>query len=258
MPEETSAEPPSPRVRPRPEAGFTKSHLVRPVPRASASASTALSLERSVAPPAQLFSQGRETICHGLLRDPRPGGAVITASVAMPDPLVFFSWWNEEVATPVECTPSGQGMGVRRQVRLHYLPRAQAFQLFAEDTDAALSLAIEHADGTSVQATELHVGAKLDVLGRPMTLRSASARTISWIDAEAKRLLKRREALCAQISKFKDVHKALASVNISQLYLNAQMAPTTQTPVPTGGKANLHRLHSEIEALEGLLLRYRS
>ena len=31
------------------------------------------------------------------------------------------------------------------------------------------------------------------VLGRPMTLRSASSKTIGWIDAEAKRLLRRRE-----------------------------------------------------------------
>ena len=109
-----------------------------------------------------------------------------------------------------------------------------------------------------VGANELHVGAKLDVLGRPMTLRSASARTITWIDAEAKRLLKRREALCAQIGKFPDVHKALASLGFAQLYLNSGMNPTTQTVAPTGGKANLHRLHTEIAALEGLLMRYRS
>ena len=43
-------------------------------------------------------------------------------SPEMPDPLVFMSWWNEEVATPVEFTPSGQGMGVRRQVRLQLPP----------------------------------------------------------------------------------------------------------------------------------------
>ena len=74
-----------------------------------------------------------------------------------------------------------------------------------------------------------------------MTLRSAAAKTITWIDDEAKRLLKRREALCGQIAKFKEVHKALATVGVFQLYLNAQMSPTTQTAVPGGGKANLQR-----------------
>ena len=66
------------------------------------------------------------------------------APVSMPDPLVFYSWWNEEVATPPEFTPSGQGMGVRRQVRLHYSARLGAFQLFTEDVKAALALAVRH------------------------------------------------------------------------------------------------------------------
>ena len=55
-----------------------------------------------------------------------------------------------------------------------------------------------------------------------------------------------------------DVHKALAQCGIQSLYLNAQMSNDLQTPVPSGGKANLHRILSEIAALEGLLVRYRS
>lgn len=131
------------------------------------------------------------------------------------------------------------------------------FQLIT-DTEHSLMLTIEHADGTPVRAEELHVGAKLDVLGRPMTLRSASARTIEWIDAVAKRLLKRREGLCAQLTKFQDVHKALATCGISQLYLNREMTQTSQAVVPSGGKADIGRLHAEVAALEGLLIRYRS
>ena len=194
----------------------------------------------------------------GLLRDPKPGGGRPAPPITMPDPLVFYSWWNEEVATPPEFTPSGQGMGVRRQVRLHFLPRNGTFQLFTDDVNAALTLAIEHSDGTAMQATELHVGAKLDVLGRPMTLRSASAKTIAWIDSEAKRLVKRREGLCNQISKFADVHKAITQCGFTQLYLNRQMTPGEACVPPSGGKADLHRLHAEIRALEGLLMRYRS
>ena len=249
-----------------------------------------------------MLPQGQETVCHGLLRDPKPGGGKPAPPIAMPDPLVFYSWWNEEVATPPEFTPSGQGMGVRRQVRLHFLPRHGTFQLFTDDANAALTLAIEHSNGSAVRAIELHVGAKLDVLGRPMTLRSASARTINWIDSEAKRLLKRREGLCSQISKFADVHKAINQVRsvvvgvctcyllslvvasrlshslsplaaspsscstrlsssqcgFAQLYLNRQMTPTDACVAPTGGKADLARLHAEIDALESLLIRYRS
>ena len=91
-----------------------------------------------------------------------------------------------------------------------------------------------------------------------MTLRSASASAMGWIDAEAKRLLKRREALCGQISKFQDVRKALAAVGFPNLYLSSGMSPTTTVSAPSGGKCNLQRLLSEIDALEKLLVRYRS
>jgi len=235
-------------LRARPEAGFTHSYLVHP----PASTRGFVTLAAPVnEPPAS----AAETLCHGLLRDPKPAARLPPPE--MPDPLVFMSWWNEEVATPVEFTPSGQGMGVRRQVKLHYLPTHGSFQLLTED-GPALTLSIEHADGTPVGPHELFVGAKLDVLGRPMTLRSASARTITWIDSEAKRLMRRREALCVQIAKFRDVHKALEACGISQLYLNPQMTPSSQATLPSGGKANLKRLHMEIEALQGLLMRYRS
>ena len=208
--------------------------------------------------PPEMLPQGPETVCHGLLRNPKPGGRTV-AAVPMPDPMVFYSWWNEEVATLPEYTPSGQGMGVRKQVRLHYLPKHGSFQLFTDDANAALTLQIEHADGTPVGPLELHVGAKLDVLGRPMTLRSASARTISWIDAEAKRLLKKRDGLCAALAKFNDVHKLVLSLGLS-LYLNPTMAPNVNamSKCPGGGKADIARLHREVEALGGLLAKYRA
>ena len=128
----------------RPEAGFTRSHLVKSSPRSTARSTASAVTEIVVARPPEVLPQGIETICHGLLRDPKPGGGKPAPPVGMPDPLVFFSWWNEEVATPPEFTPSGQGMGVRRQVRLEYCPRTHAFSLYADDAPAALTLQIEH------------------------------------------------------------------------------------------------------------------
>ena len=139
----------SPRSRPRPEAGFTTSYLIRSPPRTSATASS------SSAVPMMRPPHGGETICHGLFRDPssqRSEGWQPSQPVPMPDPFVFYTWWNEEVATPVEFTPSGQGMGVRRQVRLHYLPQHGSFQLFTDDANAPLTIVIEHADGSPCAA----------------------------------------------------------------------------------------------------------
>ena len=256
-------------LRPRPETGFTKSFLVAP-PRDPPSGTALMQTSMSNSPRAAVATSmsvaerssrlgpiGMETVCHGLLRDPRPG-ARPAAVTTIPDPLVFYSWWNEELATHPDYTTSGQGMGVRRNVKLHYLPSTDCFQLFTEDVKAALTLSIEHTDGTPVRPHELFVGATLDVLGRPMTLRSASAKTIAWVDAEAKRLLRRREALCAAIQKFQDVHKALETIGITQLYLNRLMDASTTAIPPDGGKANLARLTMEVHALEGLLQRYRS
>ncbi len=238
--------------RARPEAGFTRSYLIKSPP-----------LQRKPPPPleppgAHGADVASDVTCHGLLADPILREGRRERAPEAPDPLVFYSWWNEESATPPELTRSGSGMGVRRQVRLHYSPKAGIFQLFTDDSKLPLSIAIEHADGTPVGAYELHVGTKLDVLGRPMTLRSASSKTIGWIDAEAKRLLKRREGLCVQISRFQDVAKAMLSCGFSGLYLNRQMAPSSHAVAPTGGQADLHRLTLEIRAMERLLVRYRS
>jgi hypothetical protein len=54
-------------------------------------------------------------------------------------------------------------MGVRRQVKLHHSPRQRLFQLFTDDAKLPLTIAIDHADGTPVTASELFVGAKIDV-----------------------------------------------------------------------------------------------
>lgn len=233
--------------RGRPEAGFTRSYLIKSPPRSTKPAPL----------PASVASSSFDVHCHGLLADPMLHGARRPGPAEMPNPLVFYSWWNEESATPPELTRSGSGMGVRRQVRLQYSPRQAMFQLFTDDAKVPLTIAIDHADGTPVGVHELYVGAKLDVLGRPMTLRSASSKTIGWVDAEAKRLLRRREGLCTQISKFQDVQKAMLACGFTQLYLNRQMVDH-QAVAPGGGQANLARLHAEIEGLERLLVRYRS
>jgi len=88
------------------------------------------------------------------------------AANAMPEELVFYSWWNEEVATPQELQRSGDSMGVRKHLRLQYHVSDGVFQLFLDDRRTPLTLAIEHTDGTPLLPRELFVGAEIDVLGR--------------------------------------------------------------------------------------------
>ena len=81
----------------------------------------------------------------------------------MPAELVFFSWWNEELLLPDEVTPSGFGMGLRRQMELRFLTKEGVFQLVTDDARVPISFRVDHANGSPLQATELHVGARIDV-----------------------------------------------------------------------------------------------
>ena len=45
---------------------------------------------------------------------------------------------------------------------------------------------------------------------------------------------------------------------IAEGSLSASLQAFLQANLPSGGKANLARLNSEVEALEGLILRFRS
>jgi len=175
----------------------------------------------------------------------------------MPDDLVFYSWWNEEVATPPELQRSATGHGVQKRLRLQFATATGTFRLFLDDVKVPVTIAIEHADGTPVCARELYIGKKLDILGRATTLRSAGAKTISWIDAEAKRLLRRREWVVSELSKFCEVSKLVRQLGFHQLYLNRQNAPQRVATAPIGGQADLQRLVEEIEALERQLRQYR-
>lgn len=86
-------------------------------------------------------------------------------------------------------------------------------------------------------------------LCRPATLRSANAKTSSWIDAEAKRLLRRREHLLGALSSYCSVAKVLHKLGL-QLYLNRHNTSESRAAAPTGGQANLQRLQDEIKALD--------
>lgn len=98
----------------------------------------------------------------------------------MPELLIFHSWWNEEVATPPEFQRSGDGMGVRKQLRLQHTPSSGMFQLFLDDLKVPLTLAIEHSDGTPLRARELFVGARIDVLGRQFRHNGSPAHYMSY------------------------------------------------------------------------------
>ena len=80
----------------------------------------------------------------------------------------------------------------------------------------------------------------------------ANAQTTMWVDAEAKRLLRQREACMSELKKFCDVSKTMAKLGYPQLYLIGTQQIITPRP-PTGGTGNLARLVAEISAMQSQL-----
>jgi hypothetical protein len=56
--------------------------------------------------------------------------------------------------------------------------------------------------GELLDVWDLHVGARVDVLGRTVTLRQASLDTITWLDHQARRLIRRKQQLEHSLNKF--------------------------------------------------------
>ncbi|KAL1529178.1 hypothetical protein AB1Y20_000137 [Prymnesium parvum] len=167
-----------------------------------------------------------------------------------PETLVFYSWWNEETPTPPELQRSGRAEAAHKRLQLQFHLPTGVFRLFLDGSKAPITLRIEHLDGAPVRAHDLFVGKRLDILGRPTTLRHADARTLVWIDAEGKRLLLRRERLLEELSKYHDVPKILHELGLHHLYLNRHSTPQRAVAAPSGGQANLQRLTEETAALE--------
>jgi len=132
--------------------------------------------------------------------------------VSMPEVLQFESWWKEEGPSTLRHPPGSgtttrrlnaqTGHGTSHVMVIHYFPEEQLFQVHIDDTIEPFTLAVTRPDGTSLQAWDLHVGARLDILGRPTTLMKASCETTIWIDKQAKNMLKTIKTLEKEVSKF--------------------------------------------------------
>ena len=126
-----------------------------------------------------------------LARDAATRGARLPAAGA-PAALQFRSWWNE-------CGAFGS---TRRVVDIKFNVAAGSFEVVIDGDDKVFT--VSHIIGRHgpLEAWDLHVGAELDVLGRKTTLMQGSLATTEWIEAQAKRLLKLKARLEAELRKY--------------------------------------------------------
>ena len=109
----------------------------------------------------------------------------------------------------------------------------------------------QHAESlrrSHLQCWDLHVGCRLNVLGRPTTLMQSNLVTGQWLDYHAERLVRIKSALEEALRKYETVPMAAAFVSQKGRGLGSQKGK---------GTTDLRTLRNQIEALSVQLQRYR-
>jgi hypothetical protein len=102
----------------------------------------------------------------------------------------FTTWWNEK--------------GTRQYMTMDYFPVMKTWRV---QVDVPLAVNIYHRSGELLEPYDLHVGARVDCLGRVVTLHQASLDVLNWLDDQAQLLIKKKLELEDEVSKFIHVRK---------------------------------------------------
>lgn len=167
--------------------------------------------------------------------------------------LTFKSWWVEDNEQP----NYGNGMSTGGCLRKRYVTvtfdiYAQSFSLHL-DNDEAVSLynllSVTAKNGRPIQCWDLHVGAKLNLLGKSTTLMQGSQHTLDWLDRHTKRLTKIKEELIGEILKY-ETRKLVGAVSYHR-------AGDVAARTAVKGGTSLRMLTEQIEKLTLTLLQFR-
>ncbi|KAJ9511868.1 hypothetical protein QJQ45_004547 [Haematococcus lacustris] len=139
--------------------------------------------------------------------------------------LVFYSWWSEDCESAdlglrISCDSIVGGGIKKRYATVTYDLASKSFSLLSSQDGQDVVLGpVAHvtnrAGGAScrpVDVWDLHVGAKLGMLGRTVCLMKSELRTAQWIEHHAQRLLRLKAKTQAELQKYKPrAHKACVS-----------------------------------------------
>jgi len=112
-----------------------------------------------------------------------------------PPRLLFRAWFQEEGST--------RSSLIRRELALEVHTKTGAFKVRVQGTENEYSLsALFDRQGRALDFLDLHVGAVVDIMGKPTTLGQADLVTSEWIDAEAKFIRSLVDRICGEIRKY--------------------------------------------------------
>jgi len=116
-------------------------------------------------------------------------------SISNIDVMEFKSWWSES-------KPGFDKGSERRYVEIRFIIDTGNFQILLDKSDKMYTLS--HIQGLHgpLQCWDLHVGARINVLGRSTTLMQTSGSTLEWLEKHGNRLSKIKSKLEKEISKY--------------------------------------------------------
>ena len=149
--------------------------------------------------------------------------------------------------------PSGANIislgSTRRFMSITYYPQSQQFHILTDDGKVPLVIAVRDRYDEPLQPWHLHVGAVIDVLGRPTTLMAASGATLHWLNTNAKRLWEMKMALERRVNQFRGRPRVDLDSGVFR--------PLWEPNPGLGGKIPLYKLANIIASLDVELQGYR-
>ncbi|OQR91167.1 hypothetical protein ACHHYP_04922 [Achlya hypogyna] len=116
-----------------------------------------------------------------------------TKAIERLDILCFHAWWNETV----------DGAAQKRFADVYFSIRTKHFQFVLGNCEHVYTIShINGRDGKPIDVWDLHVGAKITILGRPTTLMKASMLTLQWMEHQEKHLVATRANLSTELKKY--------------------------------------------------------
>ena len=162
--------------------------------------------------------------------------------------FTFRSWWHEGAEDPDDKS-NGESVGgrVKKQLlTILFNLEARTFEIQLEN-DRSVGLqglsSLTARGGEPVECWDLHVGAKLNMLGKPTTLMWADQETMRWIDYHSRRLRRVKKALETHLRKYQT--RPLTS------------AVTFEKGAPFSGGTSLRALIEQIRQLRDTLGGFR-
>lgn len=113
---------------------------------------------------------------------------------APPETLVFKSWWNDNTAHIDKA--------IRRYMDIYFHVSSGNFQIIIQGAEKVYTLSHVMGKYGNLEAYDLFVGAKIDILGRRTTLMQGSSETVEWNESQATELLAIWENLYKELCKY--------------------------------------------------------